>query len=137
MALPYHPRPGTVVVCDYSAGGFRAPEMIKKRLAVTISPKLKRRDDLVSIVPLSATAPPQIEPWHVPINLDVPGPWGFVERWAKCDMVATVGYNRLNLPHYRHEVTQARLFWQHELNEATVASLRSAVACALGIVIAG
>jgi uncharacterized protein YifN (PemK superfamily) len=136
MPLPYHPRPGTIVVCDYAKGGFRPPEMTKRRLAVTVSPKLKRRNDLVTVVPLSATRPSPIETWHVPLDLDVPAPWGDAARWAKCDMVATVGYDRLNLPHFRHHVTGSRQFWQHELSEGIIVELRRAVASALGIVIA-
>ena len=44
---------------------------------------------------------------------------------------------RLDLPHFRHNVTGARQFWQHELNAEVLADLRRAVASALGIVIAG
>lgn len=133
MPLPYHPKPGTIVVCDYAAGGFRAPEMTKRRLAVTISPKLKRRNDLVTVVPLSQTEPKPLESWHVPLTIAVPHPWGGDPRWAKCDMVATVGYARLNLPHTRHPVTNQRLFVQIELPEHEVEAIRSAVSAALGI----
>lgn len=136
MALPYHPRPGTIVVCDYDKGGFSPPEMTKRRLAVTVSPKLKRRDDLVAVVPLSTTVPSHIEPWHVALHIAVPEPWGDIPRWAKCDMIATVGYHRVNLPHYRHPVTGARKHWQHELSDDLIAQLRLGVASALGIVIA-
>jgi len=134
MPLPYHPRPGTIVICDYTTG-FRAPEMIKRRLAVTISPKLKRRDALVTIVPLSMSTPAPVEPWHVQVPNDIPDPWGPGPRWAKCDMVATVGYARLNLPHSKHRVTGVRQYHQIELDKAQVAQLRRAVAAAIGIVI--
>lgn len=133
MPLPYHPKPGTIVVCDYAAGGFRQPEMTKRRLAVTISPKLKRRNDLVTVVPLSQTKPTPLEPWHTELIVAVPHPWGGGPRWAKCDMVATVGYARLNLPHTRHPVTNQRLFVQIELPEHEVEALRKAVSAALGI----
>lgn len=75
MPLPYHPKPGTIVICNYTTG-FRPPEMIKRRLAVTISPKLKRRNDLVTVVPLSATPPVPTEKWHVELHDDIPEPWG-------------------------------------------------------------
>lgn len=134
MPLPYHPRPGTIVICDYTTG-FRAPEMIKRRLAVTISPKLKRRNDLVTIVPLSTTVPVPIEPWHVEVPDDIPDPWGAGPRWAKCDMVATVGFARLNLPHSKHPVTGARRYHQIELPADLTHQLRRAVSAALGMVI--
>ncbi|MFG6282892.1 type II toxin-antitoxin system PemK/MazF family toxin [Sphingomonas sp. S6] len=134
MPLPYHPKPGTIVICDYSTG-FRPPEMIKRRLAVTISPKLKRRNDLVTVVPLSTTAPVPTESWHVEMPEDIPEPWGPGPRWAKCDMVATVGYARLNLPHSKHPVTGARRYHQIEIDPAQVDRLRRAVAAAIGLVI--
>lgn len=132
LSLPYHPIAGTIVVCDYGTG-FREPEMVKRRLAVTISPKLKRRNDLVTVVPLSQTEPLAFEAWHCRIDEDVPLPWGPGPRWAKCDMIATVAYARLNLPHFRHPVTGVRQFVQIELDAIKVAELRAAAAAALGI----
>jgi len=108
--------------------------MTKRRLAVTLSPKLKRRNDLVTVVPLSTTPPNPLSPWHVELLIDVPPPWGKITRWAKCDMLATVGFARLNLPHHRHPVTGTRLFSQLELPQDMVDSLRKAAAAALGIV---
>ena len=99
--LPFHPSPGDILICDYTTG-FRKPEMIKKRLCVVVSPKLKRRDDLVSVVPLSESAPDPTEHWHHKIEL-VSKSWGDGPRWAKCDMIATVGYARLSRPHYRQK----------------------------------
>ncbi|SDA34652.1 type II toxin-antitoxin system PemK/MazF family toxin [Sphingomonas sp. NFR15] len=132
MPLPFHPKPGTIVVCDYSTG-FREPEMVKRRLAVTISPKLKRRNDLVTVVPLSTTAPHAEEPWHHRLELTLPPPWGDGPRWAKCDMLATVGYARLNLPHTRHPVTGARRYVQIQVSDEDVLALLHATRCALGI----
>jgi len=109
--------------------------MVKRRLAVTISPKLKRRDSLVTIVPLSMSAPFPIESWHVEVPNDIPEPWGAGPRWAKCDLMATVGYARLNLPHSKHHVTGVRQYHQIELPDEMVQRLRLATVSALGIVI--
>jgi uncharacterized protein YifN (PemK superfamily) len=106
--LPFHPSPGDILVCDYTTG-FRPPEMVKRRLCVVISPKLKRRTDLASVVPISATCPEQTELWHHRIEL-VSQSWGDGPRWIACDMVATVAYDRLSRPHFRHPVTGSRLF---------------------------
>lgn len=131
MSLPYHPIPGTLVICDYTTG-FRPPEMVKRRLAITISPKLKRRNNLVAVIPLSETCPNPVEEWHHRLDLQLPPPWGDGPRWAACDHVATVAYDRLNLPHTRHPVTNARTYLQVELTDQ-VAELRRKVALALGI----
>lgn len=131
MPLPYHPKPGTIVICDYTPG-FRPPEMVKRRPAITISPKLKRRNDLVAVIPLSETCPEPLEDWHHRIDLEIPDPWGNGPRWAACDHVATVGYARLNLPYTKYPVTGARRFVQIELDDQ-IAELRRKAALALGI----
>lgn len=133
MPLPYHPVPGTIVICDYTTG-FRPPEMVKRRLAITISPKLKRRNNLVAVIPLSATCPTPLEDWHHRVDLLIPAPWGDGPRWAACDHVATVAYDRVNLPYTKHPVTGTRTFVQIELADE-VAELRRKAALALGIVI--
>jgi len=89
----------------------------------------------VTVVPLSMSAPTPVEPWHIEVPDEIPEPWGPGPRWAKCDMVATVGYTRLNLPHSKHRVTGVRQYHQIELEKAKVDQLRRAVSAAIGIVI--
>lgn len=108
--------------------------MVKRRLAITVSPKLKRRNDLVAVIPLSETCPEPLEEWHHRVDLVIPDPWGDGPRWAACDHVATVAYARVNLPYTKHPVTGARRFVQIEL-VAEVAELRRKAALALGITI--
>ena len=134
MRLPFHPKPGTILICDDGAG-FIAPEMVKRRLVVSISPKLKRRDDLISVIPLSSTKPTSLESWHRRVDVDAGPHWGAVPRWAKCDMVATVSFGRLTLPFSKNPQTGRRKYMQIELGDEIVADLRQAVAAALGIVI--
>jgi uncharacterized protein YifN (PemK superfamily) len=55
MAIHFHPQRGTIVVCDFR--GFEAPEMQKRRPVVVVSPRLRHRDNLCTVVPLSTTAP--------------------------------------------------------------------------------
>lgn len=131
QSLPFHPSPGDILVCDY-ATGFRPPEMVKRRLCVVISPKLKRRNDLASVVPMSATAPEPIELWHYKVEL-VCRSWGDGPRWAACDMIATVSYMRLSRPHYRHPVTNVRLFETLSLSADDLAEVRAKVRLALGL----
>lgn len=91
--LPYHPKAGEVLRCDYS--GLVAPEMDKVRWAVVISPKFLNRPNLCTVVPLSTTAPLQPQAHHVLLSNDPdPHPSGD-PVWAKCDMLMTVSYYRL------------------------------------------
>ena len=131
QALPFHPSPGDILICDYTTG-FKPPEMVKRRLCIVVSPKLKRRNDLVSVVPLSQTCPEPIEEWHHRINL-ISKSWGDGLRWAACDMVATVGYIRLSRPHYRHEVTGSRLHEKLALSKDDLKSVQTKVALTLGL----
>ena len=50
MALSYYPSIGEIVLCDYR--GFIEPEMIKTRPVVVVSPRLRRRGNLIGVVPL-------------------------------------------------------------------------------------
>lgn len=129
--LPFHPSPGDILICDYTTG-FRVPEMVKRRLCVVISPKLKRRNDLATVVPISETAPNPAEEWHLAIDLKSLS-WGDGQRWIACDMVATVGYRRLSRPHYRHGVTERRLFERMALKPDELAEVRRKIALALGL----
>lgn len=97
MPLTYHPRIGEVLLCDYDTG-FIPPEMTKRRPVVTVSPRLRRRDNLVTVIPLSTTAPDGIESYHYEIEFSrlLPKPFDAKIMWAKCDMVATVARTRLD-----------------------------------------
>ena len=44
MPLTFHPDPGTLLVCNFDTG-FIPPEMVKRRLVVVISPRLRKRDN--------------------------------------------------------------------------------------------
>ncbi|MCO6048799.1 type II toxin-antitoxin system PemK/MazF family toxin [Mesorhizobium sp. RP14(2022)] len=99
MGIREHPLQGSLVTVDYSAGGFVEPEMVKRRLAVVLSPKITARPKLCTIVPLSLTAPLKEMPYHKQIRLpfELPREWGDMERWIKGDMVNAVGFHRIDL----------------------------------------
>lgn len=93
MAITIYPKAGMVLVCDFH--GYRAPEIIKRRPIVVISPNHLHRPGLCTVVPLSTTPPVPLEGYHVPLPAaTVPG--GERDCWAKCDLVATVCRDRLD-----------------------------------------
>src|SRR5690348_5307086 len=98
MPLSYHPKPGTIVVCNYDTG-FRPPEMVKQRPVVVISPRISSRGQLCTVVPLSTTPPAVVRPYHRSIIFSppLPRPWCSRIVWAKCDMVFAASFERLNL----------------------------------------
>lgn len=63
---------------------------------VVISPNLPRRAGLVTVIPLSTTAPLPIEQYHYRLRGNpIPGK-EVGEIWAKCDLVTTVSLARLD-----------------------------------------
>lgn len=92
--LPYHPKRGEVLSCNYS--GLIPPEMDKVRSAVVVSPKFLNRPNLCTVIPLSTTPPRTPQPYHVLLDRD-PDPHGArgAVVWAKCDMLMTVSFARL------------------------------------------
>lgn len=98
MTIQYHPDLGEALWCDYT--GIE-PEMCKRRIAVVLTPKAAQRYRLVTVVPISATPPDEVKPWHVRLARD-PYPKGAAsELWVKCDMVNVVSFDRLHGYHVR------------------------------------
>ena len=94
MSITFYPKPGTLLVCDFTTG-FREPEMVKVRNVVVVS---RPQDSKVcTVVPLSTTPPDPVEKWHHKIaQKSLPEEKRGLELWAKCDMVVTVGHLRLD-----------------------------------------
>jgi uncharacterized protein YifN (PemK superfamily) len=134
MALLYHPRTGEILICKYPQD-MKVPEMVKTRPVVVISPKLKRRSNLVTIVPLSSTPPNFILPYHYQITLDnpLPSPWDNNPFWAICDHLMTVGFDRLDLIRLGKDQTGKRRYYQHLLDIEDLEGIRKGVLQALGL----
>jgi mRNA interferase MazF len=134
MALMYYPKQGEILLCNYNTG-FVAPEMTKMRPVVVVSPRLRRRADLVTVVPLSTTAPQNVEPYHCAIELmnALPPPFDSPNMWAKCDMISTIAHSRLDrFKAGRKAVGGKRTFVSGMLNPDQIRMVKSAVLCGLG-----
>lgn len=94
MPLAYNPNFGEVLKCDYS--GFIAPEMVKSRWVVVVSPKHLDRPRLATVVALSTTPPDPVYDHHWKLITRLPHNEEGTEVWAKCDMVFAASYARLN-----------------------------------------
>lgn len=99
MALKHPVAPRTILLCDYDLGGFRPPEMVKRRPAVVVAARLPRRGNLHTVVPLSGTPSDERNLYHCKIELAEPLPSPFHETvwWVKADLIASVGFHRLDL----------------------------------------
>jgi mRNA interferase MazF len=136
MPIQFPVAPGTILLCDYS-GGFRPPEMVKRRPVIVVSPRLQHRDNLCAVVPLSTTPPvPELLPYVCRLDLEkpLPSPFDAATCWAKADMIATVGFARLDLFRTeRDRETGRRRYYHPRLPAAELVRVRAAVLHGLGL----
>jgi mRNA interferase MazF len=135
MALNYYPKTCEILLCDYGTS-IIPPEMNKRRPVVVISPRIRRRGALVTIIPLSTTAPNPQDSHHCQILLKLPLPPPFANplMWAKCDMIATVSLARLDRFRLRsHGQSGTRKFVTGQLENDQIKAIRFGVLCGLGL----
>ena len=101
MALKMHPTLGTILICDFA--GLREPEITKRRLAVVVSPHIRIRPSLCTVIPFSTTAALVAREYHCTIQIDppLPAPYDSPLQWLKGDLVYSVSLSRLSLPSNR------------------------------------
>jgi uncharacterized protein YifN (PemK superfamily) len=134
VSIREHPPLGTVVLCDFNAG-FRQPEMVKRRPAVVISPKIVARPYLCTVVALSTDPPDPIMPYHCQIDIrpQLPRPWSSDGVWVKGDMINAVGFHRLDLMRFGKDVTGKRNYLLDPLSEDNIKKIRACVLRAMGL----
>lgn len=135
MPLQHPPRRGAILLCDYGLGGFKKPEMIKKRPAVVISPRRHNQSRLATVVALSKAPndPPDRFGIEVRMPPEVPEPFNQPECWAKCDMVNRVGLKRLDLFRSERAEDGRRQYIDVALSNDELAEIVSAVAASIGL----
>lgn len=133
MALTFHPKPGMVLMCDFNTG-FVAPEMIKKRPVVVVSPRPRRSNQLCTIVPLSTTRPIPVEPYHHQMDpRSLPGKFAGKETWAKCDMLATVSLGRLDRVMVGKDRSGKRLYVAQLIVPEDFLAIKRGILAAIGL----
>ena len=134
MAIQYAVAPGTILLCDYDTG-FREPEMVKRRPAIVISPRLPHRDNLCAVVPLSTTSPDRPQDYHCELMLapPLPSPWDNPHVWVKADMIATVCFSRLDLFQTKRDQSGKRKYLHPKLNLDQMKAVHSAILHGIGL----
>ena len=127
MPLKYQPKAATVLMCDFS--GFRMPEMIKVRPVVVLR-KHTQNHQLVTIIPLSTTAPDHLAKHHDELPNYLPGT--ALTCWAKCDMIYTVAIARLDRCQVKSQQGGGREFLTFTMKPEHFASVRTALGFSLG-----
>ena len=133
MAIQEHPAKGSLLICDYSPG-FEAPEMVKRRPVIVISPRIAARPGLCTVVPLSTRPPRRELPFHCRLRLApaLPQPWDAEECWVKGDMIAAVAFRRLDFVRGR-DAYGNRVYRRDTLNPLQWRQVQACVLFGLGL----
>lgn len=134
LAISEHPAQGTIIICDFNAG-FKEPEMVKRRPAIVISPKISSRYGLCTVVALSTTPPDPVMPYHCEFALPValPPPFNSNTMWIKGDMVNSVGFHRLDLIRLGKDCTGKRKYLYTPVSNEILKSVRRCVLHGMGL----
>ena len=134
MSVTYHPTRGSIVTVNFSPG-FVPPEMVKRRLAIVLSPPIRARAGLCTIVPLSTTPPQKEMPYHCTYTVPfaMPRNWGNVERWVKGDMVTTVGWHRVDLLALGKDKTGKRIYQRQAIDDEDFTRIKRCVLHGMGL----
>lgn len=123
LPLYYHPKQGDVLLCDFTRG-FVAPEMLKVRKVIVISPTATHKRRLCTVVPISSTPPIQQEDWHHLLRENPLSSDGYLELWVKCDMIYTVSFDRLDKIHKK--TRKGREYYVPQLSDE---DMKGVIAC--------
>jgi uncharacterized protein YifN (PemK superfamily) len=133
MPISSHPQQGSIIAANFDPG-FIKPEMVKLRLVVVLSPRIKSRYGLCTVVALSTTVPDPVMPYHreLEIPFRLPKKWG-IKCWIKGDMVNTVGFHRLNLLGLGKDKQGKRMYQTDILPPDMLAVVRRCVLHGMGL----
>jgi len=130
MVRPFLCRAGDVLRCDFH--GLIVPEMVKVRDVVVVAPHHQNRQ-LVTIIPLSTTAPETVQPYHYKLPKNPrPGKLPTKPVWAKCDMLYTLSTDRLSM-YYERTRRGGRRLLSLQLPAGDFDAIRRCVAFALNL----
>jgi mRNA interferase MazF len=134
MPISFHPKLGTLLICDFEPG-FVPPEMVKRRPVIVVSPPISVRVRLCTVVPLSSTAPDLVMPYHCKLVIDppLPDPWNERESWVKGDMVFSASFQRLNLIRAGKDWFGKRKYRENRLSAQQMMAVRTCILCSLGL----
>jgi len=117
-------------MCDYS--GFQPPEMVKTRPVVVIS---RKHRNLATVVPLSSTEPVPLEKYHHEMHdASLPVRFRGKRMWAKCDLITTVAFHRLDrVREGKHPTTGKRMYSSKPVRSEDLTAIREAIIHVLGL----
>lgn len=128
MTLKFQPKIKSVLMCSFD--GFVEPEMVKTRPVIVVA-RHRRNSKLVTVVPLSTTAPLVMELHHHEMSVNPLPDKPDVVCWVKCDMVYTVSIDRLD--RYKMRSWQGREYVVPEIGAGDFSCIQDCIRVALGL----
>ena len=110
--------------------------MVKRRPVVVVSKRKRRSSGLLTVVPLSTTAPDQVLAHHCLITLEKPLPhpkFDTTACWVKGDMVTTVAHHRLDLFRSDRGPGGARKYLTVRVSDAQLAQIMACLREVFGL----
>lgn len=134
MPIHEHPDKGSILICDYDRG-FKCPEMVKPRPVIVLSPKIKARPHLCTVVALSTTPPEPKMPYHEQIDIWplLPSKYESTGLWIKGDMVNAVGFHRLNFIRVGKNSGGKRIYYYHTISDQQMKLVKTCVLRGMGL----
>lgn len=124
--IQFHPHAGTVLVCNFH--GNVAPEIVKRRPVIVVTPRLAYRPNLCMVVPLSTTPADHPQPFHVRLSKNYhPLEDDDYPVWAKCDLICNVSFRRLDRFKVGH-----RKYFAPKISAEDLQAVRAGILSALG-----
>jgi uncharacterized protein YifN (PemK superfamily) len=139
MPISRSPRTGDILMCDFNPEELELLDgaMDKRRMSIVVTPQHQRSGKMLHVVPISMTAPEVVKPWHLIVpNYCLPRPAVEAKegtRWAKCDCVFAVGWNRLDRYSTRDRYNHKTLYHSAALDMPTLVAVKIALAAVFGI----
>ena len=130
MAIKYHPNRGDILICDFS--GTIPPEINKRRPVIVLTPRLREKDRLLTVVPISTTAPKAPQRWHTKVALNLPHPYNSPIAWVKGDLLMTVSFERLFMFSNGKDESGKRLYQSFSLTDEEMERVWECVFYGLG-----
>lgn len=105
--------------------------MVKKRPVVVVG---RRSKDLCVVVPLSTTEPATLRDFHQSVDLSFGPPHLRAgQTWAKCDMLSTVAYWRLDRFFQGRNAAGRRNYRDYQISDDDLRAVRRGILAALDI----
>ena len=106
--------------------------MVKRRPVIVVSRHETHARRLCTVIPLSTTSPTPKRNWHHPLpHLKVTGWQANAPTWAKCDMLVTVSFERLNKPYTK--TRSGRNYVTLKLDQTDIAAVLTCLRAYFGI----